>query len=231
MPLLKSPLVSFLQKGLKENKYRNLFYEDESELIFSIILPHKTNQLCAEDEKIFKDWYQLKSKDYAFRSKAYTKAKQALEASLKKSNYVEKVYNKQKKLTYRILKEEEIKEKKRPKKDHKKEIEMESIPSIDSGFGSAMDSPKNGDSVDASNNKPGEDESSQHRPTPKPKNDEEFFINLRSLDYYLGVSEKPVHPSPGMSLEEKWRNQQATIESDDDLHKTILKDILFFFKF
>ncbi|GBN41669.1 hypothetical protein AVEN_181041-1, partial [Araneus ventricosus] len=51
------------------------------------------------------DWYELNKKEYVRGSKDYTKAKQALTASLKKSDYVEKVPNSPKKLMYRILEE------------------------------------------------------------------------------------------------------------------------------
>ncbi|GBN42030.1 hypothetical protein AVEN_192525-1 [Araneus ventricosus] len=106
---------------------------------------------------ISKDWYELNKKKYVFGSKDYTKAKQALTASLKKSDYVEKVPNSPKKLMYRILEEGKNKENKRLKKEFRKEeVETEvpyndhTLPSVESGYGSALDSPPSGNCVEPS---------------------------------------------------------------------------------
>ncbi|GBM47462.1 hypothetical protein AVEN_213363-1 [Araneus ventricosus] len=148
-----SQLLTFLKSGIEKKKYKNLKV-DASGLTFNIILPHKTRRLSEEDEKVFKDWYELKSKDYVFGSNDYTKAKQALIASLKKSDYFEKVPNSHNKLTYRILEEHEIKEKKRLKKELKQEVKIEAtciddpLLSVESGYGSVVDSPPSGNFVE-----------------------------------------------------------------------------------
>ncbi|CAL1290206.1 unnamed protein product [Larinioides sclopetarius] len=144
-------LVPFLQDGLINKKYRNLISEDTLGLIFSIILPHKTKKLDADDEFIFKDWYALNRKKYIVHSKHYTDAKQAITASLRKSDYVEKIHISDDKLTYRILSKAEVKEKKRLKKEQKKlkEVKKEATDSddasssVESGYGSEVDSPRN----------------------------------------------------------------------------------------
>ncbi|CAL1297874.1 unnamed protein product [Larinioides sclopetarius] len=48
-----SSLLAFLQSALIENKYRNLKYEDESRLIFSINLPHISRILGDEFDDTF----------------------------------------------------------------------------------------------------------------------------------------------------------------------------------
>ncbi|GIZ05287.1 uncharacterized protein CEXT_714461 [Caerostris extrusa] len=101
-------LVPFLLDGLKTKKYRNLMFENSSRLIFSLCLPHKTNKLDKRDEYIFKDWYQKNNKKYGF-SKHYTVARQAMTASLRKSDYVEKILIGDSKMTYRILTSDEVK--------------------------------------------------------------------------------------------------------------------------
>ncbi|GBN46630.1 hypothetical protein AVEN_228659-1 [Araneus ventricosus] len=78
-----SLLVPFLQKGLNEKKYQNLTFEDESRLIFIINFRHKAKGLGEEDEKICKDWYELKDKEYVSGSNHYKLAKKSLLASLK----------------------------------------------------------------------------------------------------------------------------------------------------
>ncbi|KAF8788577.1 uncharacterized protein LOC129957477 [Argiope bruennichi] len=155
-------LVPFLHDGVVNRKYRNLISEDASGLKFSIVLPHKTKKLDTEDELIFKDWYALNGKKYIFASKHYTDAKQAMTASLRKSDYVEKVHCTDYKLTYRILNKAEVKEKKRLKKELKKKNELKketldsdaALSSEESGYGSGTDSPLNnypvGDNLTAS---------------------------------------------------------------------------------
>ncbi|GBN32001.1 hypothetical protein AVEN_216815-1 [Araneus ventricosus] len=143
-------LVPFLHDGVINKKYRNLIPEDPSGLKFSIVLPHKTKKLDVEDEFIFKDWYALNKKKYVFHSKHYTDAKQAITASLRKSDYVEKIHISDDRLTYRILSKAEVKEKKRLKKELKKlnVVKKEAsdsdgaLSSVESGYGSGVDSPQ-----------------------------------------------------------------------------------------
>ncbi|GIY65307.1 hypothetical protein CDAR_104942 [Caerostris darwini] len=136
-------LVPFLLDGLKTKKYRNLMFENSSRLIFSLCLPHKTNKLDKRDEYIFKDWYQKNNKKYSF-SKHYTVARQAMTASLRKSDYVEKILIGDSKMTYRILTSNEVKEKKQIKQDFKKwKKGNQSESDASSGYGSDMDSPNN----------------------------------------------------------------------------------------
>ncbi|KAF8788985.1 uncharacterized protein LOC129957423 [Argiope bruennichi] len=154
-----SRLLHFLQDGLIKKKYQNLFFVDESKFIFSINLPHKTRKLNKEDEQLFKDWYELKDDEYVFGSKDYTIAKQALIASLKKSDYFEKVASSRGKITYRILSNTETKERKGLMKELKKQNEVKkevphidnSVPSVESGYGSGVDSPSSGNSMEPLN--------------------------------------------------------------------------------
>ncbi|GFU23403.1 uncharacterized protein NPIL_505981 [Nephila pilipes] len=139
-----SRLMPFFDDGLLFNKYRNLKYEDISKGIFSIYFPHKTNRLASEDELLFKDWYALKGKKYV-HLKNYTEAKQAITASLRKSDYVEKVHISDNKLIYRKLTENEVADKKKVKemfRKLKKELQDDDdLPSVDSAYSSGVDSP------------------------------------------------------------------------------------------
>ncbi|CAL1297878.1 unnamed protein product [Larinioides sclopetarius] len=142
---LGSPLLEFLKNSIREKKYTNL-KSDSSGLIFSITLPHKRKLRNMEEyEEIFKDWYKVKGKAYI--PKNYIRAKQALTASLKRSVYVEKVRNCQKKLTYRILSGNEVEAKKLLKKKRREKVEREppnnyvNPQSVDSAYGSGVDSP------------------------------------------------------------------------------------------
>ncbi|GFS46151.1 uncharacterized protein TNIN_17781 [Trichonephila inaurata madagascariensis] len=137
-------LIRFLEEGLRFQKYRNLSYEDISQSIFSIYFPHKTKLLSPADEQIFKNWYALNGKKYTSK-KDYTDARQAMSSSLRKSDYVEKVLVSGNKLAYRILNEEEVKEKKKEKDILKKLKKEESdyvsdLSSVDSPKSSGEDS-------------------------------------------------------------------------------------------
>lgn len=103
-----SLLVKFLEDGLMCGKYKNLRFQDRSRSIFVLDFPQKTCRLEKENEMIFHEWYKEKGKEYFF-SLGYSKAKQNFEASLKKSDYLEKVPDKENKLCYRILRNDEVK--------------------------------------------------------------------------------------------------------------------------
>ncbi|GFY47622.1 uncharacterized protein TNIN_314411, partial [Trichonephila inaurata madagascariensis] len=113
----------------------------------SIYFPHKTKLLSHADEQIFKDWYALNGKKYTSK-KDYTDARQAMSSSLRKSDYVEKVLVSGNKLVYRILNEEEVKEKK-IKKDIMKKLKKEesdyvsNLLSVDSPKSNGVDSAYN----------------------------------------------------------------------------------------
>ncbi|GFU57943.1 IRF tryptophan pentad repeat domain-containing protein, partial [Nephila pilipes] len=113
-----SLLVLFLRDSLIHDKYKNLKYTDESKSSFILDLPQKTRRLKKEDEIIFQDWYKLKGRKYNF-SQDYSKAKQTLEASLKKSEYLKRIKMERCKLCYRFLKNEEVEEYKKKKKSSK----------------------------------------------------------------------------------------------------------------
>ncbi|GIY10646.1 uncharacterized protein CDAR_437341 [Caerostris darwini] len=136
-------LIPFLLDGLKKEKYRNLVFDNASRLIFSLYLPHKTTKLDKKEEYIFKEWYKKNDKEYIFL-KHYTEAKQAITASLRKSDYVEKILIGDNKMTFRILSPEEVAEKKRKKQDFKKlKKEKQNESDASSGYGSDMGSPYN----------------------------------------------------------------------------------------
>ncbi|GFY49538.1 IRF tryptophan pentad repeat domain-containing protein [Trichonephila inaurata madagascariensis] len=133
-----SLLVAFLQEGLIHGKYKNLRFEDQSRSIFVLDLPQKTCRLDREDERILKEWYKVKGKEYCF-SQGYSKAKQNFEASLKKSEYLERVQSKGYKICYRILQNEEVKALKKRKK-MKKESSGK-CPDSESGYESVESPP------------------------------------------------------------------------------------------
>ncbi|GFQ71655.1 IRF tryptophan pentad repeat domain-containing protein [Trichonephila clavata] len=133
-----SILVPFLKDGLIHRKYKNLRFEDQSKSIFVLDLPQKTCRLDREDEKIFKEWYKIKGKDYCF-SQGYSKAKQNFEASLKKSEYLERVPSKGFKICYRILQIDEVKALKRRKK--MKKDSLGTCPDSESGYESVESPP------------------------------------------------------------------------------------------
>ncbi|GIY69201.1 IRF tryptophan pentad repeat domain-containing protein [Caerostris darwini] len=131
-----SKLIAFFLDGLKTNKYQNLKFEDSSRLIFSLYLPFKTNKLDKKNEDVLKDWYHINNKKY-FYSTNYTEAKQAMMASLRKSDYVEQIVIGASKMTFTILTPKEIKEKKDKKLILKKEKESVASPE----YGSVMNNP------------------------------------------------------------------------------------------
>ncbi|GIZ02254.1 uncharacterized protein CEXT_444301 [Caerostris extrusa] len=94
-------------------------------------------------EKYRNDWYKNNNKTYIFL-KHYTEAKQAITASLRKSDYVEKILIGDNKMTFRILSPEEVKKKKRKKQVLKKQkMEKQNESDASSGYGSDMGSPYN----------------------------------------------------------------------------------------
>ncbi|GIY74010.1 IRF tryptophan pentad repeat domain-containing protein [Caerostris extrusa] len=145
-----SKLITFFLDGLKTNKYQNLKFEDSSRLIFSLYLPFKTNKLDKKNEDVLKDWYHINNKKY-FYSTNYTEAKQAMMASLRKSDYVEQIAIGDNKMTFRILTPKEIKgkgknvnhffffQKKERKLILKKEKQNKSVALP--GYGSNMNNP------------------------------------------------------------------------------------------
>ncbi|CAL1297870.1 unnamed protein product [Larinioides sclopetarius] len=125
-------LVDFLQRGLNENKYQNLKFENVSDLVFSIVLPHGGKMRSEEYEDILKDWYRLRNMEYRFGARDYTRGKQRLLASLRKSDYVKIISEHGSKITCKILNEEESREKRRLRRelrDRQAQSTDEAIPS------------------------------------------------------------------------------------------------------
>ncbi|KAG8179080.1 hypothetical protein JTE90_010107 [Oedothorax gibbosus] len=115
----ESKLIPFLRKALNERKYSNLQYEDTSHETFRLHLPQKTSKLNVDSQLIFQDWYKVKGRVYKLKTD-YTTAKQGMEASLRKSDFLKRVKKCKKYLVYRFLTPIEVAEKKRINKEQKK---------------------------------------------------------------------------------------------------------------
>ncbi|KAG8175155.1 hypothetical protein JTE90_012994 [Oedothorax gibbosus] len=120
-----SQLIPFLIDALEKKKYTNLKYEDLINRTFSLFLPQKSSKLEDSCQLILKGWFKVKRRRYILNID-YTKARQCLEAALRKSDFLELISTGRKqKRFYRFLDQDEILEKKHLKRKKQKKLKLD----------------------------------------------------------------------------------------------------------